>query len=415
MPVLNRKVVAALPGPAENRSEIIYWCSELAGFALRVSAAGARRWIVRYRIGRRQRVVTIGSVAELSPTAARERARAILAGAALGLDERAAIDARKAAASEQPEFTFKALADRYLERARKRLRPKSLVEVERTLLRYATPLHKLAVDGIKRRHIAEILCDVAERSGPIAANRARAHLSALFTWAMREGLVEQSPAVGTGRQPERSRERVLAPDELRAIWRAAEPGSDYGRIVRLLMLCGQRREEAGGLHWQELDLEAGLWHLPAERSKNRRAHVVPLSGPALELLAGLPRWAGRSTVFGLGPRKPGDPERGFTGWSAAKRRLDARIAAERGEALEHWTLHDLRRSTATNMAEIGVAPHVIEAVLNHVSGHKGGVAGVYNRANYAAETRRAVELWAAHLLEVVEGQPAQVVPMRAKV
>jgi integrase len=169
---------------------------------------------------------------------------------------------------------------------------------------------------------------------------------------------------------------------------ASAPANGYGRIVRLLMLTAQRRDEIGGLRWQEIesqdDVSKALIALPSERTKNSRQHDVPLSQAALDVLAEQHRIAGRDLVFGEG-------EGGYSGWSRSKERLDA------DAKIKPWTLHDLRRTAATRMADLGVQPHVIEAILNHVSGHKAGVAGIYNRSTYAAEKRAALDLWANHV------------------
>jgi len=168
-----------------------------------------------------------------------------------------------------------------------------------------------------------------------------------------------------------SREHVVTDEELAAIWRACRD-DDYGRIVRLLILTGQRRDEVGDMKWTELDLDRRIWAIPRERTKNGLTHEVPLSDVALEILQSIPRRDGRDFVFGEG-------RGGFSGWSKSKTRLDARIA-KAGAVMRPWRLHDLRRTVATHIAEMGTLPHVVEAILNHVSGHKAGVAGIYNRA-----------------------------------
>ena len=173
----------------------------------------------------------------------------------------------------------------------------------------------------------------------------------------------------------------MTDDELVAVWIAA-PTSDFGRIVKLLMLTGQRREEIAAL--QRSEIGDGVLALPAARTKNSRSHDVPLSPQALTVLGDQPQRVGREHVFGEG-------EGGFSGFSRAKDRLD------KASGVTDWTLHDLRRTMATRMADLGVQPHVIEAILNHVSGHKAGVAGVYNRSTYAAEKRSALDLWGAHV------------------
>jgi integrase len=175
-----------------------------------------------------------------------------------------------------------------------------------------------------------------------------------------------------------------------AVWNAA-PEGDFGRIVKLLMLTGQRRDEIADLRWAEIvdDMIA----LPAGRTKNSRAHEVPLSPQARLILNDQPQRVGRERVFGYG-------EGGFSGISRAKSKLD------KASGVADWTLHDLRRTMATRMADLGVQPHIIEPVLNHVSGHKGGVAGIYNRSTYATEKRAALDLWSSHaqtLLASAEG------------
>jgi len=181
---------------------------------------------------------------------------------------------------------------------------------------------------------------------------------------------------------------VLSNDELRAVWTVAGDLGDFGIIVQLLILTGQRREEIGGMTWQELDVEKALWSIPAERSKNRQAHEVPLSNPALMLLQTRQHHDQRDLVFGIG-KGP------FSGWSKAKARLDTR------SGVQNWRLHDLRRTVVTGMAETGIQPHIIEAVVNHISGHKAGIAGVYNRAAYGPEKRSAMAAWADHVQAVV--------------
>ena len=259
-----------------------------------------------------------------------------------------------------------------------------------------------------RSDVAALLGRIAKDNGPFASNRARAALSAFFSWAIGEGLADATPVLGTNKATEEiSRDRVLGDDELAAIWNEAGDG-DYGAIVRLLVLTGQRREEGGGMLWSEIDLDKRVWRIGAERTKNGLAHDVPLSSSAVEILEKRER-ADRLLVFGsrTGP---------FQGWSNAKSALDKRVLARaRADGahgvLKPWRLHDIRRTVATRMADLGVQPHVIEAVLNHISGHKAGVAGVYNRASYANEKRHALELWAGHVDAIVRRDVSRIVPL----
>ena len=186
--------------------------------------------------------------------------------------------------------------------------------------------------------------------------------------------------------------------EITEIWHSCRD-DEYGQIIRLLILTGQRRREIGDLAWSEVDFEKAQIHLPSARTKNKLPHIVPLSTPAIESFRDLPRRIDRDLVFGEG-------EGGFQGWARAKRALDARINAKRAlmgaKPLSSWVLHDLRRSFNTLMNEKGIAqPHIIEAILNHISGHKAGVAGVYNRSVYAAEKRVALESWGRYVIALV--------------
>jgi integrase len=274
--------------------------------------------------------------------------------------------------------TFGAEVERYLQRQRASLKPRSFVEVERYLQKRAAPLHKLRLGDIDRRTIAVLLGQVETASGPIARNRLRSSLSAFFAWAIQEGLAETNPVAGTGKADEgNSRDRVLSADELRKLWQGLGDGH-FADIVRLLLLTGQRRTEIGRLTWAEVDLTRKMIVLAPERTKNSRSHEVPLSAQALAILA---RQDQRGEfVFSK-----------FMNWFAGKAALDQRID------IAQWRLHDLRRTCATNLAELGVQPHHIEAVLNHQSGHKASVAGIYNRAKYEGEMRAALQRWADYL------------------
>jgi integrase len=292
-----------------------------------------------------------------------------------------------------PAEAFGAEIERYLHKQQAALKPRTYVELERHLCRDCAPLAKLRLTEINRRTIALRLAEVETASGPTARNRVRSSLSAFFNWAVREGLLDVNPVASTARADERgSRDRVLTQAELAEIW-AALPQGDFGEIVRLLLLTGQRREEIGALKWTEIDLDRGLIVLPPGRTKNLRQHEVPLSAQARAIIERRPKRKGRDFIFGIG-------EAGFSGWSKSKERLDQALFAKRKAAdrrakpLPSWRLHDLRRTAATQMAELGVLPHVVEQALNHVSGHKAGVAGIYNRARYEGEMREALQRWA---------------------
>ena len=216
------------------------------------------------------------------------------------------------------------------------------------------------------------------------------------------GLVESNPVIGTIR-PEagKARTRVLTDDELAKVWRACQD-DDHGRITRLLILTGCRRQEVGGMAWSELELDRGIWTIPAARSKNHHAHTLPLPAQALAIIESVPRMAERDYLFGVRAE-------GFLRWADGKAALDRRAS------IADWVLHDIRRTVATRLADLGVAPHVIEAILNHQSGHKSGIAGTYNRSTYANETRAALALWADHVTALASGRPRKITAMRRAV
>lgn len=393
---LTKPNIAKLELPP-GKSEAIVFDDALPGFGVRIRAGGKRVWIAQYRVGKRQRRVTIGSVETLNPDKAREEARNILAKVHLGGDPQTEKAENRARAS----ITLGTVAKRYLEEcAQPNLKPRSYEEVERHLTRHWSPLKDLPIHKIQRATIAGRLAEIARENGPFASNRARASLSALFSWAMGEGLADLNPVTGTNKATEEvSRDHVISARELAAIWNACRD-DDYGRIVRLLILTGQRRDEVGAMDSAEIDLAGKLWTIPKARTKNGLSHNVPLNDTALEILGSALGRNGRSLMFGEG-------NGGFQGWSKAKAALDIRIR-DAGEWVRPWRLHDIRRTVATGMAGLGILPHVIEAVLNHISGHKSGVAGIYNRATYAKEKQEALTLWASHIAKIVKQQSCRI-------
>jgi integrase len=402
---MKMKLTAAAIGrlrlPPGKNDDLVF-DSAIHGFAVRLREGGHRSYVFQYKHGSRTRRLTIGSATAVDFGAACKTAKTLYARVRLGHYPAGEKEQAKRTAGE----TFEAIVSaQYLPHKRRELRPQSYKDVERHLLRHAKPLHRLRLETVSRRDVAACLAAVRENIGRVSANRTRTSLSALFAWAMAEGRVEANPVVGTLRVEEHSRERVLDFDELRLIWNAL-PARDYGAVMKLLALTGARANEIAGLRRDELRDDAIL--LPPSRTKNGREHLIPLSAPARAILAAVleqHKDEERSLVFG---RRTGP----FSGWSKCKDALDQRIAEVAGRSLPHWTPHDLRRSFATHAAGIGIQPHIIEACLNHVSGHKAGVAGIYNKAAYEPEKRTALERWAAHLLAVVEGKENNVSALR---
>jgi integrase len=370
-----------------------------------IQPTGARSWAVRSRIDDKPVKITLTRGLDLK--GAREAARKILEQIDQGVAPR--VDERRRNAS-----TLGGVVELYLKATSGEVRTKTRIERERHLRRDWKPLHDRPLTEIKKRDVAARLLEIKDQHGGIAANRARTSLFNLYHWAIDQDLIEANVAAATRRplRKEPRRSRVLTPEERHEIWAATAGNGSYDRIVRLLLLTLQRREEVGGMRRSELDLEGAMWWLPPGRTKNALPHLVPLPRQALEIIEAQrkaaeadPERRERDCIFG-------DGEGPYSGWSRSKRRLDRHILEarrkalaeqgedpDRAEPMPHWTLHDLRRTGVTAMNdELGIAPHVVEAAINHVSGEaKRGVAGTYNRALYLEERTRALQAWADHL------------------
>jgi integrase len=395
---LTAKAVNALTLPP-GKTDVIHFDNTMPGFGyrLRASAGGGkvlRSWICQYKRAGRTSRMFLGNAEVIGAEQARLAAKKALGAVAMGQDPAGDRRARR----DRDQNTMRALVEEFLVAKERQLRPRSFVELRRYLTTgYFKPLHNMPVDTITRRDVSARILAIAHESGDPTAVRAKEALSNFFVWARRMGLCEQNPTIDTA-QPEagKPRERVLDDSELSAIWRAAG-GDEYGKIVRLLILTGCRRAEIGDMCWSEIDLDKGTWTLPAKRSKNGRAHTLPILPAMREIIESVPRLATRDQLFG-------QHSHGFTAWHLGKPKLD-----QRSGITIPWLLHDIRRSVATRMCDIGVAPHVVEQILNHQSGHKRGPAGIYNRSSYEREVRAALATWHDHLRTVVEGGERKVV------
>jgi integrase len=387
---------------APGERDRIWFDDAIPGFGLRIRETGSRSWIFQYKIGQKQRRLVIGQVSAIKPARAREIASEHHAKVKLGFDPAA----EKRIRVDRAAHTFGALVDTYLDYQKSHLRSGSYREIARHLRQHAAPLHDLSVDSVDKRTVADRLTTIEKRSGAVTANRVRSTMSAMFAWGLREDLALANPVADTNKRTESPRERVLSSAELRLVWQSLGD-NQYGTIIKLLMLTGQRMNEVAGLRWSELDFVRNIISLPGARTKNKRPHDVWMAVTVRELLRPQPQTEGRDFVFGKGAGP-------FSGLSRRKDALDRRIAElNDGKPLPHWVHHDLRRSVATGMADIGIQPHIIEAILNHISGHKGGIAGIYNRATYAAEKAHALARWDEHVRSIAENSPSKIVALRA--
>ncbi len=387
---IDRKTVDGLTQPD------LYWDETLKGFGLRVrtSAKGKllRSYIVQYRHEGGQRRRKLGDAHKLSPEKARMKAMQALSKVEEGIDPAEEKDKSRAAMA----LTFQRAVEQYLDLKKHELRPTSLrlITLYLTGKKYFGALHSMPLTKITRSHVSQAIDRIVAGGAVVTAGRARAHLSAFFTWCLQRGHCDLNPVIGSA-SPEgpKSRDRVLSDAELAAVWKACRD-DEYGKIVRLLMLTGCRRQEIGGLLWSEIDLEAGTMTLPSARTKNGREHTLWLPAIAVEIIESVPQRVDRDHLFG--------------------ERADKGFTAFQHHSLDHgitkpFRLHDIRRSVATGMADIGIQPHIIEAVLNHVSGHKSGVAGIYNRSSYQREVKNALAVWADHIDAITTGSERKVV------
>ena len=348
--------------------------------------------------------MTLGPIEALSLAKARKMARDILAQVRLGQDPAAAKRKARDEARARTSEIIGTILPRYLKLKVVELKPRSYEEVERHLNVHGAPLHERPIREVTLRDAATFLAGIGDSKGLVARNRTRSSWAAFYRWGLGEGLVESNPFAFTNKAPENgSRERTPTLGELAEIWHAAGDGA-YGRLVKLLMLCGARRDEIASLRWDEIDLDGALVTLPGERTKNGYPHEISITRPMRAILETQQRDSngnGRDLVFGRGAG-------GFQDFSGSKNELDQRITAAREARglgpMAPWAPHDFRRSLSTTMNEhLKIRPHIVEAVLGHVGGHRAGVAGVYNKSLYREDKRRALERWSAVLMATING------------
>lgn len=427
------------------------------GLYLVIQPSGTKSWALRYRFGGKPKKLTIGPFlfertepTERPPEAgeamtlpeARTAARQALQLLAEGKDpseaRKRAVEAAvtEAAVSKMRDASFLAenLAvdfitkyampkNRTWKETQRQFR-KSITgwrDPETGEVKFKGPWFGRDVRDISKRDIVKLLDDINDGGSPIAANRIFATLSVWFSWMVGRDKLNSSPMVGLKKNAvESARDRVLTDSEIRILWKAASgDGYPFGHMWQLLLLTGQRRGEVAEMEWSELHLqgEEPHWIIPKTRSKNGRPNHVPLTSEAVRILNGITRDKGAHYVFST------NGSTAVSGFSRSKKRLEEKMlaimqseAASAGNVLgvasiPQFGLHDLRRTCATNMARLGIPIHIGEAILNHVSGSVSGVAAVYNRFDYIAEKRAALEKWEEFLLVLTGHRESNVVPM----
>lgn len=371
------------------------------GLVLRVSPTGVKAWTVVYTrtSDTTKRRVTLGKFPAVGLEKARAKALATVTAISEGKDP--AGDKRAA----REAMTVEDLGALYIKKYAKPNK-KTWAEDERLLKREIYPeIGRMKAVSVKRRDILDIIEAKADAGHVAQSTNILAVVRKLFNWAVDGVYLESSPAAGIKpRGKAVKRDRVLSDDEVREIWNAlpsAAIAKQTADVIRLLFLTGQRSGEVCGMQRDEVDL-TGSWTIPGTRTKNGLTHLVPLSPAALEIVAAATDTADEEPASPLFT-KIGEPIESNAIAQAVRKKLQLTV--------KPWTPHDVRRTVATGMAGLGVAPHIIEAVLNHISGFRAGVAGVYNRATYEPEKRRALLMWAEHLDSVVTQKPAVILPM----
>jgi integrase len=357
--------------------------------------SGAASWALRYRHKGKPRKLTLFGVDGLKE--ARQRAEEMRGRLAQGQDPAGEKSAQRAAlpAPVVDPDSVNAMLDKYIHHrvSRGLWGPRSEKENSALLARYVRkPWGHRKLADIRRRDVHDLLDGIVERGAPVGANRTLVVLKSAWRWWMeRDERIEFSPVAAVSRPyQEKARARVLEDDELVSIWNAVEQlGWPFSPIVRLLALTACRREEVGSARWSEFDFENRLWHLPSSRRKHGIALSVPLSDAALAILQDLPRFSGTDLLFPAQLANRMSADRPFSGYGKCKRKLDA-LSGVRG-----WVLHDLRRTCATRLGDLGTRSEVIELVLGH---ERKGIERVYQRHPLLPERAAALQAW-AHRIE----------------
>jgi integrase len=407
--ITKKSVDALIADVRASGTATFLWDSELAGFGAKVTA-GACSYVIQYRLGGRNsptRRLTLGKHGVLTPDEARRAAKEKLAEVAKGSD---VAQAKKASREKLTGLTFAEAAQRLLDMPSSGTERYSRTKRARLLNSPdVQPIAGKPIALITRADVAAVI-DAATIRSPSAALVLHSHIRTVFAWALSRSLIEADPSFGVPAPAKpKARDRVLSDEEIKAFWQAAsELNWPFSSVFKVLLLTGQRREEVSGLRWREVDLDAGQWTIAKERCKNGKAHTVDLHPEAIALLDPIgddaaPRLmkdTKSDLIYSTTGRTP------VSGFSKVKARIDTRMQAILGDKFQPWHTHDLRRTAASGMAALVFQPHIIERVLNHVSGAQGGLVSVYQRHEYRQERKAAIMAWGDHLMQLVRGEKA---------
>jgi integrase len=395
-----------------GKKDVLVFDDEQAGLGVRVTASGGKRFLAQYTYVGAKRRIPLGSCAAISLAAARDAVRAMLGDVAKGRDP--AADRKEAAKETRRKATHDALTLEALLGQWEALRladkrERYAAEAVRAL-RYAFVKNLTAPAGdLDRVTVVGVLDGLTKDGKSAMASRTAAYGRACYQWANKRGSLTANPFQNLPLAPIAKRDRVLTKREIRAVWEATCGACSFNAIVRMLMLTGQRRDEVTAMTWNEIAPDQSTWTIPASRAKNGVAHFVPLSAQAQAILRAALQIeqdaaANKQELVFPGQRGP------FKGFSKAKGSLD------KASDVKVWRLHDLRRTLATGLQSLGVRLEVTEAVLNHISGSRAGIVGVYQRHEWADEKRAALAAWGAHIEAIVEerGPTGNVTALRSR-
>ena len=411
---------------------IEYWDNQLPGFGLRISETGRKTWVVMYRVRGKLVRETLGTAAMIPNVAeARSRARESLQKVQAGInpveEKKQFKQAAKSVAERIPKSIGEAV-DLFLSRyAERNTKLSTYSETKRVLEHDVKRVWgSQVINEISRRDVIALLDNIVDRGAAVQANRTFAVLRRFFNWTVEREIIPSSPLAGL-RAPtaEAARDRALTDHEIHLFWVGCDRlGWPFGPMFKLLLLTAQRRDEVGGAEWSEINLHEHVWTIPRERAKNDRTHEVHLSELAVDIVNHLPKISRpRAGTEGSAYLFTTNGERPVSGFSRAKNRLDRLMLDMLRAELEEtgrnankaevggWILHDLRRTAATGMAKLNIAPHVVDRILNHVSGTIRGVAAVYNRHAYLEERKAALEAWGRYVENLVRPAPVSVSPL----
>jgi integrase len=396
---LTQRRIETLECPAGKKDALVF-DDEQRGLGVRVTKGGGKTYLAQYTIAGSKCRIPLGSCPAISLAAAREAVQAILGDVAKGRDpaaerKRAAREAKEKAEAEA--LTLGVLIDRWETGHLAGKRPRYAAEAPRAL-RFAFKKHLTApATDLTPKAVKAVLNVIADDGRKATAQLSGAYGRACYGWAIGKDLLVENPFARLKLVAVASRERVLSDEELVAIWGATKGPGVYNAIVRMLILTGQRRAEVAGMTWREIAPDLSTWTIPAGRTKNRTAHIVPLS-PQVQTIIKSTHRTSKDDV---------EPEFVFRGLAGAFNGFSkAKTALDEDSGVVDWRLHDLRRSMATGLQKLGVRLEVTEAVLNHVSGSRAGIVGVYQRHEWADEKRAALNAWGEHIAVIVEGRTA---------